>query len=59
MVKPGCDARIAGFGPTTWRLDREQLVLTGRSGTWRFTESDPTTWERTPLSTDPLLLMKQ
>jgi hypothetical protein len=59
VVKPGCDARIAAFGPTTWRLDREQLVMTGRSSTWRFTESDPTTWERTPLSTDPLLLMKQ
>ena len=59
VVKPGCDARIAAFGPTTWRLDREQLVVTGRSTTWRFTESDPTTWERTPLSTDPLLLMKQ
>jgi Protease inhibitor Inh len=59
VVKPGCDARIAAFGPTTWRLDREQLVVTGRSSTWRFTESDPTTWERTPLSTDPLLLMKQ
>src|SRR5215470_14463172 len=59
VVKPGCDARIAAFGPTTWRLDREQLVLTGRASTWRFTESDPTTWERTPLSTDPLLLMKQ
>src|SRR5215813_4187549 len=59
IVKPGCDARIAAFGPTTWRLDREQLVVTGRNSTWRFTESDPTTWERTPLSTDPLLLMKQ
>src|SRR5262245_23450510 len=59
VVKPGCDARIAAFAPTTWRLDREQLVLAGRSSTWRFTESDPTTWERTPLSTDPLLLMKQ
>jgi hypothetical protein len=59
VVKPGCDARIAGFGLTTWRLDREQLVLTGRSSSWRFAESDPTTWERTPLSTDPLLLMKQ
>src|SRR5215475_57337 len=59
VVKPGCDARIAAFGPTTWRLDREQLVLAGRNSTWRFTESDPTTWERTPLSTDPLLLMKQ
>jgi hypothetical protein len=59
VVKPGCEARIAGFGLTTWRLDREQLVLSGRSGSWRFSESDPTTWERTPLSTDPLLLMKQ
>ena len=59
VVKPGCDARIASFGFTAWRLDREQLVLTGRSGVWRFAESDPTTWERMPLSTDPLLLMKQ
>lgn len=59
VVKPGCDAGIAGFGLTTWRLDREQLVLSGSSGVWRFAESDPTTWERMPLSTDPLLLMKQ
>jgi len=59
VVKPGCEARIAGFGLTTWRLDREQLVLSGRSGSLRFAESDPTTWERTPLTTDPLLLMKQ
>lgn len=59
VVKPGCDARIAGFGLATWRLDREQLVLSGRGGAWRFAESDPTTWERMPLSTDPLLLMKQ
>ena len=36
-----------------------ELVLTGRSGVWRFAESDPTTWERIPLSTDPLVLMKQ
>jgi Protease inhibitor Inh len=59
VVKPGCDAGIKGFGLTTWRLDREQLLLTGRSGVLRFAESDPTTWERVPLSTDPLLLMKQ
>jgi hypothetical protein len=57
-VKPGCDASIAGFGLTTWRLDRDQLVLNGRTGAWRFTESDPTIWERVPLSTSPLLLMK-
>ena len=59
IVRPGCDAAIAAFGLTTWRLDRDQIVLSGRGGNWRFAESDPTTWERMPLSTDPLLLMKQ
>jgi hypothetical protein len=59
IVQQGCDASIAGFGLTTWRLDRDQLVLTGRSSAWRFAESDPATWERFPLSTDPLLLMRQ
>jgi hypothetical protein len=58
IVKQGCDTAIANFGLTTWRLDRDQLLLTGSGGTWRFTESDPTTWERMPLSTDPLLLMR-
>ena len=58
VVKRGCDVSIADFGLTTWQLDRDQLLLTGRGGTWRFSESDPTTWERMPLSTDPLLLMR-
>jgi protease inhibitor Inh len=58
VVKQGCDTAIANFGLTTWRLDRDQLLLTGSGGTWRFTESDPATWERMPLSTDPLLLMR-
>ena len=58
-VKPGCDASIAGIGLTTWRLDRDELVLAGPGGAWRFSESDTTTWERIPPSTDPLLLMRQ
>jgi hypothetical protein len=58
-VRPPCDAAIAAFAPATWRLDRDQIVLSGRGGNGRVTESDPTTWERIPLSTDPLLLMKQ
>lgn len=58
-VKPGCNTAIAGFGLATWKLDSDQLVLAGRSGVWRFSESDPTVWERIPLSTDPLLLMRQ
>src|SRR6266498_4383937 len=39
-VKPGCDASIAGLGLTTWRLNQAELVLSGRGGTWRFSESD-------------------
>ena len=59
VVKPGCDAAIADFGLATWRLDSDELLLTGRGGTWRFSESDATIWERVPPSTDPLLLMKK
>jgi len=59
IVKPGCAAPIANFGLATWRLEGGELVLTGRAGAWRFSESDATTWERIPPSTDPLVLMRQ
>ena len=59
VVKPGCDKAIAAFNPTTWRLDGDQLILSGRGGAWRFSESDATVWERVPLSVDPLLLVRQ
>jgi hypothetical protein len=59
VVRPGCNAAIGGMGFATWRLDRDQLVLTGRTGLWRFSESDATIWERVPLSADPILLMRQ
>jgi hypothetical protein len=59
IVKPGCDKAIATFNPSTWRLDRDLLILTGRNGSWRFSESDATVWERVPLSVDPLLLVRQ
>jgi hypothetical protein len=35
------------------------LLLTGRGGSWRFSESDATTWERVPATSDPLVLMRQ
>jgi hypothetical protein len=59
IVKPGCTASIAGFAPSTWRIEDNELVFAGRSGAWRFSESDATTWERIPPSTDPLLMMRQ
>jgi hypothetical protein len=58
-VKPGCDASVADIGLSTWRLDSDGLLLTGRGGSWRFSESDATTWERIPATSDPLVLMRQ
>ena len=48
-VKPGCDrgdCRMSAFRPGGSKQD--ELLLTGRGGTWRFSESDATTWERIP-----------
>jgi hypothetical protein len=59
VVRPGCDKAIAAFGPTSWRLDGDQLMLIGRASSWRFSESDATVWERVPLTTEPLLLVRQ
>ncbi len=59
VVKPGCNAAIAAFAPSTWRIEDNELVFSGQSGAWRFSASDPTTWERIPPSTDPLLMMRQ
>ena len=58
-MKPGCVAAIVGLGLATWRLEVNDLLLIGRGGTWRFSESDATVWERIPPSTDPMVLMRQ
>ncbi len=58
VVKPGCSATIAARGLTTWRLEGNGLVLGGRAGTWRFEEEDAATWQRIPMSTDPLYLVR-
>jgi hypothetical protein len=59
ILKTGCDASIMNFAPSTWRVENDELLFSGRAGTWRFAESDATTWERIPPSTDPLLMMRQ
>jgi hypothetical protein len=58
-VKPGCDAAIAGMGFSTWRIEINELVLVGPGGSWRFAESNDTTWERIPPSVDPMVLLRQ
>jgi hypothetical protein len=58
-VKPGCDALVTRFGPTIWRMDRGELLLSSPRGqTWRFEEADAVTWKRVP-ETDGLVLVRQ
>src|SRR5262249_25358925 len=61
QVTPPCDAAITRFGPATWQMDREELLLkSARGQTWRFEEGDePNTWRRLPETADPLLLKRQ
>jgi hypothetical protein len=59
-LKPGCDALITRFGPTSWHMDNGELVLqSARGQTWRFEENDANTWQRLPESADPILLVRQ
>jgi hypothetical protein len=59
-LKPGCDALVTRFGPTTWRMDKGELVLsTPRGQSWRFEENDLNTWQRVPETPDPFLLVRQ
>jgi hypothetical protein len=59
-LKPGCDADILRFGPTSWRMDQGELVLLSPRGQiWRFEENDPNTWQRLPETPDPILLVRQ
>jgi hypothetical protein len=58
-LKPGCDAFVTRFAPTTWQMDRGELVLkNARSQAWRFEESDAATWSRVPETADPVLLVR-
>jgi hypothetical protein len=60
QVKPPCDPFVTRFGPVTWRIDRDELVLkSARGQTWRFEESDATTWRRIPQTADPVLLVRK
>jgi hypothetical protein len=59
-VKPGCEAVVVRFAPSSWRMDQGDLVLlSARGQTWRFEENDTNTWQRVPESPDPLLLVRQ
>jgi hypothetical protein len=59
-VKPGCDALVTRFNPTSWRMDQGDVVLLSAAGkSWRFEENDANTWQRVPEGADPVLLLRQ
>jgi len=60
QLKPGCDALVTRFNPTSWRMDNSELVLLAARGlSWRFEENDANTWQRVPETPDPVLLVRQ
>jgi hypothetical protein len=59
-LKPGCDALVTRFNPTSWRMDNGDLLLSSPRGqAWRFEENDANTWQRVPETPDPVLLVRQ
>jgi Protease inhibitor Inh len=60
FLKPKCDAAVAAFAPTQWRLDHGQMILLSASGeTWTFEADDNAQWRRVPDSTDSLIMLRQ
>ena len=60
FLKPKCDAVIAAFAPTQWRLDHGQMLLmSNRGDTWRFEADDNAQWRLVPDSADPLIMLRQ
>jgi len=60
FLKPKCDAAVAAFAPTQWRLERGQMLLTSDKGdTWRFEADDSAQWRLVPDSADPLIMLRQ
>ncbi|MEK9284840.1 MULTISPECIES: AprI/Inh family metalloprotease inhibitor [unclassified Bradyrhizobium] len=60
FLKPKCDAVIAQFNPTQWRLERGQIILMSKAGeTWQFEADDNAQWRRVPDTADPLIMLRQ
>jgi len=60
FLKPKCDATIAAFAPSQWRLEHGQIMLmSDRGETWRFEADDNAQWRLVPDSADPLIMLRQ
>lgn len=60
FLKPRCDAQIAGFAPTMWRLEHGAMLLVAPNGdSWRFEADDNAQWRKVPDTADPLIMLRQ
>ena len=60
FLKPKCDATVAAFAPTQWRLEHGQILLLSAGGeAWTFEADDNAQWRRVPDSADPLIMLRQ
>ena len=62
QMRPGCDPLIARFNPVSWRMEQDQLVLSGRNGeTWRFEPDDENVnvWRRLSDSAERVTMAKK
>jgi Protease inhibitor Inh len=60
FLKPKCDAAVASFAPTQWRLEHGQILLmSDRGEIWRFEADDNAQWRLVPDSADPLIMLRQ
>jgi Protease inhibitor Inh len=59
FLKPKCDAAVAAFAPTQWRLEHGQMLLMSQRGeTWQFEADDNAQWRKVPDSADPLIMLR-
>lgn len=59
-VKQPCDQAVTRFAPTTWLIERGELVLKpARGQPWRFEEGDEQAWRRVPSTADAMQLIKK
>jgi len=58
-LKPGCDTPAMGFSPTSWHMEKGELVLSATGSAWHFEEAGPVAWRRIPEGNEPLWLVRQ
>jgi hypothetical protein len=60
QAQPGCDPVVTRFAPSTWTMDRGEIVLHSASGQfWRFEEGDGGRWPRVPATGVPLFMTRK